>query len=44
MEETIDQSIVLIASGLLESINELAVTTTDFEDLILDAPVEPTIQ
>lgn len=44
MDETIDQSIVLMASGLLESNNELAVTTTDFEDLNLDTPVEPTIQ
>ncbi len=44
MENTIDQSIVLMASGLLESNNELAVTTTDFTDLNLDTPVEPTIQ
>ena len=44
MDKTIDQSIVLMASGLLESNNELAVTTTDFSDLNLDTPVEPTIQ
>jgi hypothetical protein len=44
MDNTIDQSIVLMASGLLESSNELAVTTTDFSDLNLDTPVEPTIQ